>query len=415
MPPMTGTTQDLGARRKHRLRTAACAALLVCLLATPSFGKSVLVRDADGLREAARRAVPGSRIELEPGEYTGGLHLAGLQGTAAKPIVIAARDPKKRPVIRGGMSGLQVSDPAHLVLQDLILVGARGNGLNIDDGGTLDTPAHHVTLRRIAVRDVGPAGNRDGIKLSGVQDLVLEDCVVERWGDAGSAVDMVGCRRVVITGCTFRHKPHMTRGSGIQAKGGSEDILIRGNRFENAGARGVNAGGSTGFEFFRPSITGRAGPLAEARSIRVLGNTFLGGGAAVAFVGVDGAKVAWNTIYRPARWAFRILQETRDKRFVPSRRGVIKANLIVFESDAWSEGGVNVGAGTAPDTFTFTGNAWYCADAPRRTRALVRLPVKEKNGMYGVDPRLVDPDRGDLRIGKASKLRAVGVEGCPAR
>jgi len=412
---MTGTRQGLGPRRKHRLRTAAYAALLVCLLATPSFAKTVVVRDADGLRHAARRARPGARIELAAGEYTGGIHLSGLQGTAAKPIVLAARDPKKRPVIRGGTSGLQLSDPAHLVLEDLILVGARGNGLNIDDGGTLDTPAHHVTLRRVVVRDVGPSGNRDGIKLSGVQDLVLEDCVVERWGDAGSAVDMVGCRRVVITGCTFRHKPDMTRGSGIQAKGGTEDVLIRGNRFENAGARGVNAGGSTGFEYFRPSITGKAGPLAEARSIRVLGNTFLGGGAAVAFVGVDGAEVAWNTIYRPARWAFRILQETRDKRFVPARRGVIKANLIVFRSDAWSEGGVNVGAGTAPDTFTFAENAWYCADAPRRTRALVRLPVTEKNGTYGVDPQLVDPEGGDLRIGKGSKLRGMGADACPSK
>jgi hypothetical protein len=389
--------------------------LLACLPMPWAAADTVVVRDAAALRDAARRARPGARIELAPGDYTGGIHLVGLHGKKGRPVVIAAQDRKRPPVIRGGTSGLQLTDPVHVVLEDLVFEGATGNGLNIDDGGSFDSPARDLTLRRLTVRNVGPRGNRDGIKLSGVVDARLEDCLVENWGRAGSAVDMVGCHRVTIGGCTFRHERGMARGSGVQAKGGSRDITIRGNRFEHAGARAVNAGGSTGLSYFRPGVEGRKGPLAEAGAIRVCGNTFIGSAAAVAFVGVDGAEVAWNTIYEPGRWAFRILQENRDERFVPSRRGVVKANLIVFRREAWAEGGINVGEGAAPKTFEFTQNAWYCLDAPVRTRSFVRMPVGETQGVYGVDPHLVDSAGGNLRIGKRSKLRDVGAEACGKR
>ena len=79
-------------------------------------------------------------------------------------------------------------------------------------------------------------------------------------------------------------------GNGVQTKGGSRNVIIRRNRFESAGARGVNVGGSTGLEFFRPALTAGAEHW-EAKEIRVEGNTFLGCTAPVAFVGADAAVV----------------------------------------------------------------------------------------------------------------------------
>src|SRR5262249_7493119 len=197
------------------------------------------------------------------------------------------------------------SDLAQVELHDLAVANVRGNGINIDDGGSYDTPAHHVVLRGLVVRDVGPTGNRDGIKLSGLDDFRVEGCTVERWGDRGSGIDMVGCHRGEVTGCTFRHGDR-EGDHGVQAKGGSGDITIRRCRVEHAGQRAVNLGGSTGLAYFRPRAQGY-----EARDIRVEDCTFIGSMAPVAFVGVDGATVRHNTIYRPGRWAFRILQETR--------------------------------------------------------------------------------------------------------
>jgi hypothetical protein len=119
--------------------------------------------------------------------------------------------------------------------------------------------------------------------------------------------------------------------------------------------------------------------------------------SAVAFVGVDGAVVRHNTIYRPGRWPFRILQENTDERFVACRGGKIVKNVIAFRSDAMREA-VNVGGNTAPQTFEFSGNVWNCLDRPDDTRRLVRLPVAEKDGAYGGELRFVDPQQGDVRI-----------------
>jgi hypothetical protein len=193
---------------------------------------------------------------------------------------------------------------------------------------------------------------------------------------------MVGCHRGVIEGSTIRHTspPNCT---GVQCKGGSSEIAIRGNRFEFAGGRAINIGGNTGRQFFRPGLKAGAAQ-AEARDIVVEGNTFVGGLCAVAFAGVDGAIVRFNTIDRPERWALRIVQENRAQGFVACRRGQFTDNVVVFDSRRWSEGGVNIGAGTAPETFTFARNWWYCADRPARSTP--KLPVTEVAGVYGQEP-----------------------------
>jgi hypothetical protein len=201
---------------------------------------------------------------------------------------------------------------------------------------------------------------------------------------------MVGCRNGVIERCTFTEGADGA--NGVQAKGGSRDIAVRRCRFANAGGRGVNVGGSTGLAYFRPRPEGF-----EAKDITVENCEFLGGMSAVAFVGVDGAVVQHNTIYRPRRWTVRILQETTAEQFVPSRNGRFLNNVIAFRADECPSV-INIGPNTAPETFTFAGNQWCCLDRPADTRRLVQLPVKETGGVYGTPPAFEDPDRGDLRL-----------------
>ena len=128
--------------------------------------------------------------------------------------------------------------------------------------------------------------------------------------------------------------------------------------------------------------------------------------APVAFVGVDGATVRHNTIYRPRRWGLRILRENTGPGFVPCRNGHFTDNLIAFRSDEMAVP-VNVGPGTAPETFTLARNAWYCLDAPERSRP--RLPIAEADGVYGVDPRFRDAERGDLRTRPDGTALRAGV------
>ncbi|QDV53619.1 right-handed parallel beta-helix repeat-containing protein [Gimesia fumaroli] len=353
------------------------------------------------LRRALNSAKPGTTVLVAPGKYQGGLSLNNLKGTAKQPILIAAADPRQPPIFEGGNTCLHLIQPAHVELRHLILQGARANGLNIDDGGSKETPAHHVVLRNLTVQDIGSDRNHDGIKLSGLNDFQIQNCTVKRWGQKGSGIDMVGCQRGTISGCTFRDGDNIY-GNGVQMKGGSRNITVSHCRFENAGSRAINIGGSTGLPFFRPQPAGF-----EAKDITVEDCTFIGSMAAIAFVGVDGAHVHHNTIYRPAKWVLRILQENKNNSFVPSRKGRFTNNLVVLRSDEVREV-INIGPQTAPETFQFADNWWYLLDRPERTQQLVRLPTRETGGSYGQDPRFKAANSGDLSLQPDSPVKNVG-------
>ncbi len=361
--------------------------------------QAVTVASVAELQRAVRAAKPGATILMESGTYAGGISLSNIHGASGRPITIAGASQTDPPRFVGGSSALHFSNVSHLVLRDLRIEGARDNGLNIDDGGSIIAPSHHLTLLRIRVKDL-PKGNHDGIKLSGIEDFRVEKCSIERWG--GSGVDMVGCHRGVLVDCDFRNGGD----SGVQAKGGSSDVVIRTSRFENAGERGVNLGGSTGEAYFRPGLPAMGAEKFEAKDLTVEGCTFIRGGAPIAFVGVDGASVRFNTFYEPGRWVLRILQETTLPGFVPCRKGSYTDNLVVFTSTNWSAGGVNIGPGTQPDSFRFARNYWYCSDQPKRS--MPSLPTKEQGGVYGVD-LLVRLAEGDLTLDRASPAKKVGA------
>jgi len=365
------------------MRLVPGVALAVFLLATHrARAADVKVNGAAELRAAVAAAKPGTRLLLAGGNYGAGFHFSNLRGEEKQPIVIAAADINNPPVFRDGNVAMHFSNPAYVELHNLIFTKLAQNGINIDDvGGKTNASARGVVLRGLRICDVGGEGNHDGIKISGIWDFRVTGCTIERWGTrGGSGIDMVGCHRGVIEGNTIRHNPEPQNCTGVQGKGGTSDVVIRRNRFEHAGGRAVNIGGSTGLQYFRPALV-ESREHAEARNLRVEGNTFVGSSAPVAFVGVDGAVVRFNTIERPGRWALRILQENKAAGFVACRNGEFTDNTIVFDSTRWGEGGVNIGGGTAPSTFKFARNWWYCADNPERSRP--RLPTAEVDGNYG--------------------------------
>ncbi len=356
---------------------------VLLLMRGEAHATDVKVSGAAEFRTAVAAAKPGTRLLLAGGDYGAGFHFSNLRGEEKQPIVIAASDTKNPPVFRDGNVAMHLSNPAHVELHNLVFTKLSQNGINIDDGGgNTNGSARGVVLRGLRISDVGGDGNNDGIKISGIWDFRVSGCTIERWGTrGGSAIDMVGCHRGVIEGNMIRHNnPEPQNCTGVQGKGGTSDIVIRRNRFEYAGGRAVNIGGSTGLKFFRPALV-EGGEHAEARNLSVEGNTFVGSFAPVAFVGVDGAVVRFNTIERPGRWALRILQENKADGFVACRNGEFTDNTIVFDSSRWSEGGVNIGGGTAPATFKFARNWWYCADNPERSKP--RLPTTEVDGNYG--------------------------------
>ena len=388
---------------------------LLSAIALLAFGSPVAaqnahrVQDAAGFQRAVTAAKPGDRILLAAGDYKGNFYFKNIHGTKLKPIVIAAANPDRPPRFIGDSICLQFAGASHLELCDLVLTGAKDNALNIDDDGNAEKPAHHITLRNLRVTDIGPKGNCDGIKISGVDDFLVVDCKVERWGSDGSGIDMVGCHRGVLNRCSFK-----TGGANaVQAKGGAAEIAILRCTFDECGDRAINAGGNTGDESFRPSL--RAMPAQgkyEAKAIRIEGCTFIGGEAAIALVGVDGAIVRFNTIYQPERYALRILQENNGEGFLPCRNGVVENNIISFRSEKWADG-LNVGPNTAAESFQFSGNLWYCEDRPDRSAP--KLPVVEKDGAIGKDPLFRDAAKRDFAVKPGSPAADRGAHALPKR
>lgn len=346
--------------------------LLFLLGSATVYADEIIARDADSLRAALRDLKPATTLKIAPGDYPGGHHVSGIE-----KLTIEALESKNPPHFKGGGSAWHFSRCNDLTLRNLRVSGQTGNGLNLDDGGDLANPTTGITIEHVEISDIGPKGNHDGIKCSGLDKLTIRDCTITGWG--GQGIDFVGCHHSLITGCRFTGKDDFTASAAVQLKGGTSDVIVEKCHFTNAGERPLNIGGSTGMPFFRPQ-----GAKHEAARIIARDNIIEGSLCAVAFVGVDGAEFSGNTILFPTKWIFRILQETKEPGFAPCRNVLLKDNRIVFRrSQVQIE--VNIGDGTAPETFRFENNRWFAEDRPQASKP--RLPVEEKNGVHGVDPR----------------------------
>ncbi|MDP7135115.1 MAG: chondroitinase-B domain-containing protein, partial [Planctomycetota bacterium] len=110
------------------------ALVVTCVSLSAEDVPATKVRNRSDLMKALKDAKPGTRILLAPGRYKGGMYLKGVKGTKEKPIVVAAADPKDPPVIEGGYCSFQFSGAEYLELRNIVCVGGRGNGINIDGG-----------------------------------------------------------------------------------------------------------------------------------------------------------------------------------------------------------------------------------------------------------------------------------------
>ncbi len=357
---------------------------------------------------AVRRAEPGTAVVIHPGTYPGGWSVENLAGRGDAPIWIGGAPGEDRPIIRGGANAFHLIGARYVIVHDLEITGTDQNGINVDDGGQVDDPdrARWLLFRDLYIHDVGGSGNQDCLKLSGIDDYQVLDSRFARCGggNAGSAIDHVGCHRGLIA--RNRFEDQTGSGNAVQCKGGSEDIEIRANLFVDPGPRGVNMGGSTSFRYFRPPLASDR-PNFEARDIRVLANVFVRPTAAVGFVGCVDCVAANNTIVNPQNWVLRILQETTTSggyEFLPASNGRFVNNIVYFDGSVRTA--VNVGPDTDAASFEFANNLWYRHDRPDRSAPPGDLPVTERDGIVGEDPRFVGSD--DYRLSPGSSAIGAG-------
>ncbi len=335
--------------------------------------------------QAAAAAQPGDTIFFHAGTHAGGQYVVNLQGTSNAWIYIS-NAPGEEAIIEGGNNAIQFSDPAYLHISGLIFEHQMGNGVNTDDGGSYDTPAHHIIYEDCVFRDMSANGNNDLLKLSGLNDFEILNCTFMNGADGGSGIDMVGCHNGIIKGNYFENMGS----NSIQAKGGTQHIRMEGNFFRNGGQRTLNLGGSTGLQYFRPIDA-----TFEAADIQVYSNIIVGSWAAIAYVGSVNVEVVNNTIFQPENWVIRILQESVDPdRFVECGDNIFRNNIVYLGNNLSTE--TNIGPNTRSETFLFSNNLWFNEDDPFWNGP--NIPVDDANAIINADPDFLDAQNDDFLI-----------------
>lgn len=352
--------------------------------------------DYPTLSAAAPAIAAGDTVLVLNGVYSNGSQfLENLHGTATEPIVIQAQALHEA-IFEGGTEAIHLVDCSHLVLDGFLVRQQTGNGINIDDGGDYSSPAHHIQVRNCRFEDINATGNNDFLKLSGLDSFLVKNCAFLS-GAAGSGIDMVGCHWGTIEDCYFED----AGSSGIQAKGGSQHILIRRNLFRDIDQRAINIGGSTGLQFFRPPLPTPIVDAFEAADIDVFSNVFIGSWSPIAYVGCVRGRVRNNTFYKPENWVLRILQETTVSGFLTCSDNEFSNNIIYLGSDLTE---VNIGPNTDPQSFTFSHNCWF--NESSNTWAPV-LPVGD-SGQLIADPLFSDQILENFTIQAGSSCIAAG-------
>ena len=361
-----------------------CILTLLCLFLISNYSHAQKITvgangDYPNLAAAGQVATAGDTIELQSQVFANGSQfLYDLEGTEDAPIVIIAKE-MHQAIFSGGTEAIHLVRCNYVEINGIVAEGQTGNGINIDDGGDYESTTEHITVRNCIFRDMEASGNNDLLKMSGVDNFLIESSMFLNGGTGGSGVDFVGCHHGVVQDCLFDNAGT----TGIQNKGGTQHIRIQRNVFKNMEQRALNLGGSTSLEFFRPPLSDPIENAFEAADIEVTANVFVGNRAPIAYVGAVRIHVFNNTFYKPENWVFRILQETTEEGFLPCSDNTFRNNIIYLENDLTE---VNIGPNTSPETFELTNNLWFKPGSSTWTPV---LPVEDINQIIA-DPLFVN-------------------------
>jgi hypothetical protein len=240
-----------------------------------------------------------------------GINLLGVSYIAIEGVTVG-------PETVGAWNGSSHADPQPL--QAAAGVHVSGAALNartsaLGPGGQLDTtvygrhdPSHHILVRRVTVQNLFERHERDaetsesqgmdGIKFNQAQDVWVLDSTVRQTTRHG--IDMVGVHRAAVCRSLIAQNGG---GLGIEAKGGSVDILVDGNSFWRV--RRVELGGENTDATYYFSLDGRW----DYEALRMVARNNLivdAREAALEFAGCQDCAAVGNTIvftagYQPPR------------------------------------------------------------------------------------------------------------------
>jgi len=268
-PSAPATTPSAPATTPSAASASSCAGrLFIDAIAADAW---IEVRVDGGGMDAIRDAIAASdrsratRITIAAGTYGGQcLYVEDHMRTAAAPLMIRGEGMVQIDCHDGNGQAIGFDHVAYVAIEGITIGPARGyygdSGVHIA-GKALDPSnrasygkwdvSHHVIVRNIVARNLnrGPDGDQnpnayesgccDYINVNQAQHVWLIGNHISRTARHG--IDNVGVHDLVVCGNVLEDM--VGAGVGIEAKGGSQDVLIEGNLIRRARHRGVQLGG----------------------------------------------------------------------------------------------------------------------------------------------------------------------------
>ncbi|MFO0555379.1 MAG: right-handed parallel beta-helix repeat-containing protein [Polyangiaceae bacterium] len=339
-----GGSTDGGSGGQGPSLTSSCATALFVDAIAESAWVNLDVAPAEGTAgirqalETANAEHPSEpvRIRLAPGTYAdnlgGEIYAQHIQRTETTPLWIVATDPTPNattvghgfnlvgisyvaiegitvgPAVVGAWNGSSHADPQPLYTQAGVHVAgaaiAGGTSATLPNG-QLDTsvygryePSHHVIVRHMTIQNLFPTEDEsgekalsidnDGMKFNQVENLWVIDNTVTQTSRHG--IDNVGVHSAAFCGNVITRNGN---GLGIEAKGGSYDVVFESNVFYRV--RRVALGGEATDATYYFSVDGAYDY--EGRAIVARNNVIIDAReSALQFGGCAGCAALDNTI-----------------------------------------------------------------------------------------------------------------------
>lgn len=231
------------------MRAYLPAMAVVCLLGSGMAGaaETVFVRDAAQLTAAIAGARPGATILIAPGRYAVKMRFTSMNsGTQGAPVLVASRNGPGTVVIDGAGADITVkfTGASHIRLEGMDITGGGYHGVFFGNG------AHSITVNGNRIYDnftVAPMDSHAELKGSGPSEKHPHHIAITNNeifhtshppGGNFQGIDCNFCDDFFIAG-NYLHDirepasepfSHYDRGSCIQMKSASRNVLIEHNR-----------------------------------------------------------------------------------------------------------------------------------------------------------------------------------------
>lgn len=253
-PQDSRSTQDLRQTRGETERLFANAHPTRMLWVSPTGGAG-----GDGSRRAPFGSIqaavdaarPGTAVMVGKGSYVENVKfLKIISGTPDAPIWLVSADGPQAAHITaaaGDKSVIVGGGSENIIVEGFDLQGGK-NGIQFSQNGfDYHAPIKNIVVRFNRIKDC----KKDGIKVNGGDNVLITDNVISETFDNG--VDFVGIVHGLIANNDV--SDIHTTSSAIGVKGGSFDIVIRGNKVTRVAADGISVGGWMGPQIpYRPKF-----------------------------------------------------------------------------------------------------------------------------------------------------------------